>query len=162
MRPIRDGLLAQLAATNRGDPWYGTSRSALLEGISAGQAAAEVIPGAHSIWQLVLHMTAWTEEVGRRLAGGAPAAPRAGDWPAPGAVSDTAWADAKADLERAAARLRDAAAALTDDEWGARVGATRDAPLGAGITMAEMIVGLAEHDAYHTGQIALLRRAAGW
>jgi hypothetical protein len=41
-----------------------------------------------------------------------------------------------------------------------RVGGTRDAPLGTGVSYREMILGALQHDAYHSGQIALLRKSA--
>ena len=58
-----------------GDPWHGPNVVALLDGVSARDAAAEVVPGAHSIWQLVLHMTGWTREVRARLEGEAAGEP---------------------------------------------------------------------------------------
>jgi hypothetical protein len=56
-------------------------------------------------------------------------------------------------LERFAARRGEAGL----DE---PVGMTRDAPLGTGFSYYVMLHGLAQHDAYHTGQIMLLKRAA--
>ena len=79
---LETSLIEQLAATNAGEPWYGTSRSALLAGLSAEQAAEHSVPGVHSIWEEVLHMTSWTNEVRRRLDGQMPATPVEGDWPA--------------------------------------------------------------------------------
>ncbi len=52
-----------------GDPWHGPTVVALLDGMPARDAAAHVVPGAHSIWELVLHMTGWTREVQARLDG---------------------------------------------------------------------------------------------
>jgi hypothetical protein len=48
-----------------GDPWYGAAIMEVLEGITHQQAAARPIPGAHNIWELVLHMTGWVREVTR-------------------------------------------------------------------------------------------------
>jgi hypothetical protein len=39
-----------------GEPWYGTALSKLLANVTAAQAAAHPIAGAHSIWQEVLHL----------------------------------------------------------------------------------------------------------
>jgi hypothetical protein len=38
------------------------------------------------------------------------------------------------------------------------VGPARDAPLGSGVTFGVMLVGLMEHNAYHGGQLSLLKR----
>ena len=39
--------------------------------------------------------------------------------------------------------------------------ADRDPDLGTGVDRAGLIVGLAQHDAYHIGQIAVVRQALG-
>lgn len=148
-----------LAETHRGDPWYGPSRAAALEGVTAADAAARPIATAHSIWELVLHMTAWTNEVRARLAGAQAGMPKEGDWPSGAATDETAWSDARAALDRANAELVLALRALSENTLSQRVNDTRDAALGTGVTMAAMLAGLAQHDAYHTGQILLLRRA---
>jgi uncharacterized damage-inducible protein DinB len=154
-------LIGQFAATHSGDPWYGSSRSKLLDGIDANQAAAHPIPGAHSIWELVLHMAAWTNEVRRRLEGTPPADPLEGDWPPVGPVTREGWIRALASLNRTHTDLRSAIEALAPDRWSEPVGPVRDPALGTGVSVAGMLVGIAQHDAYHTGQVALLRRALG-
>lgn len=153
-------ILTQLIAGHDGDPWYGSSRARLLRGVAAADAAATPIPGGHSIWQLVLHMTAWTEEVHRRLDGAAPAEPARGDWPAlPAEPTEAAWRAARAALTRAHAKVAATAAGLTPRQLARPVGLSREPALGTGVTVGEMLVGLAQHDAYHVGQVALVRRA---
>ena len=151
-------ILDQIRQTHAGDPWYGTSRARFLEGISARDAARRPLGGAHSMWELVLHMTAWTDEVRRRLGGAEPATPEAGDWPAVGDPTEDAWERAKARLAAAHAAVLDDAARLSLPDLARRVGSVRDPELGTGVTYAGLLVGLAQHDAYHTGQLALVRR----
>jgi hypothetical protein len=83
--PVSDvavaAILDQLRRTHDGDPWYGSSRARFLEGISAHDAAGRPPGVAHSMWELVLHMTAWTDEVRRRLAGAEPGTPEAATGP---------------------------------------------------------------------------------
>ena len=57
----------QLERAYRGDAWYGPSVRAVLEDVDAAMAAAHLLAQAHSIHEIVLHMTAWTREVTRRL-----------------------------------------------------------------------------------------------
>ena len=151
-------LLTQFIAGHDGDPWYGTSRTGILRGVSAADAAATPIPGGHSIWQLVLHMAAWTEEVQRRLEGAAPATPARGDWPPVPAPTDAAWRAAKAALTRAHAQVAKMLGDMPARRLARPVGQSREPALGTGVTIGEMLVGLAQHDAYHTGQIAQLKR----
>lgn len=154
-------LAEQVDAALSGPAWHGASLEENLKGLTAEQAAARPVAEAHSIWELVLHLTAWTAEVTRRLGGAAPAAPAEGDWPAVGAVSPGAWAEAIARLGSAHGELAEAVRRYPPERWTDRVGGARDAPLGTGVSYAEMVQGLLQHDAYHGGQIGLLRKALG-
>jgi uncharacterized damage-inducible protein DinB len=145
--------------TIAGSPWHGPSLAAVLDGIDSIQAARRPIEGAHSIWEIVLHVTGWTREVARRLEGGEPAMPGCGDWPEPGPAEDAPWKADKADLEAAHGELLAALTRFAPSRLDERLGAERDAPLGTGVSFREMILGVLQHDAYHAGQIALLKKA---
>jgi hypothetical protein len=54
---IRDQLHRAFA----GDAWHGPSVLEILENVTASQAATRPIAGAHSIWELVLHIKAWND-----------------------------------------------------------------------------------------------------
>ncbi len=152
-------LRAQLRHAVADDPWHGPSIASLLDGLTPEQAAARPVAGAHSIWETVLHVTSWHREVLRRLQGNAPAMPEAGDWPPVPTVSARAWAGAIGDLHRSQAELDAALAALTPADLERPVGTLREPALGTGFSLGETVIGLLQHDAYHGGQIALLRRA---
>lgn len=154
-----DALVAELRHAHAGDPWHGPSRAAVLADVGAEEAARRPPGGAHSIWELVLHMTSWTDEVVRRLRGGAPGLPEAGDFPpVPPAPTEDAWAAARRGLDDAHARLVEAVQTFPSARLGEPVGATRDAPLGTGVSYGAMVRGVLQHDAYHSGQMAVLKR----
>lgn len=157
----RDLLRSQVHAAVDGDPWHGPPLVRLVAALSAEQAAARPVPAAHSIWQLVLHVASWQREVARRLRGNVWALPEDGDWPEPGAVTPAAWAAAVAHLDATRRELDAALAAATDADLDRRVGSERNPVLGSGVTLREAVLGILQHDAYHGGQIALLRRALG-
>ena len=79
-------IVDQLEREHTGDPWHGSPLHAILDGVTAAQAAARPLPAAHSIWELVLHMTGWKSEVRRRLSGAPAAEPDGGDWPEVGSL----------------------------------------------------------------------------
>ena len=160
-RTLRSHLADELTRSHNRGAWHGPARSELLTGISAPDAHAHPVPGAHSIWELVLHMTAWTREVSRRLHGAAPAEPLEGDWPKVASPTDANWTAALVDLDSAHAALLATVASLPVERLDDIVGSADDPALGTGTTCAMMIAGIAEHDAYHCGQIALLLRALG-
>ena len=156
---IGDLLAEQILLAHRGPAWHGASLAENLAGLTARDAAAHPVAGAHSIWEIVLHLTAWTAEVRRRLAGGTADLPQEGDWPAVGDTSEPAWAGALEDLGAAHEALADTVRRFPPGRWTERVGTERDAPLGTGVSFAAMTDGLLQHDGYHGGQIGLLRRA---
>ncbi len=154
-----DRLLDQLARMHEGDAWHGPSVMEALDGVDVRQAVARPIDGAHSIWQIALHIVAWRHEVEARVRGKAPSLPEEGDWPAVPSEDAAAWAATRAALHRshesltAAVRQLDPAALLQP------VGPSRDLELGTGVTVLGMLDGLVHHDAYHAGQISLLKKA---
>ncbi len=165
-----------------GDPWHGSNVVSLLEGVSHQVAAARPAAGGHSIWELVLHMTGWTDEVRARLAGRRAGDPIGGDWPEVTDVSQAAWARAVAALVASHAALADAVRtvdgpALVEPARETRATSTpsirasraalveparetRDPAAGSGFSQYLTVHGLVHHTAYHAGQIALLVKSA--
>src|SRR5262252_6994767 len=94
---IRD----QLKRSYKGQAWHGPSVRELLEGVTAEQAAKHPIGGAHSIWELVLHIIAW-ERVGRQriIDWKAESVPDEEDWSQVTDTSETAWNAILEELER--------------------------------------------------------------
>jgi uncharacterized damage-inducible protein DinB len=133
--------------------WHGPALADLLEDVSASDAAAHPIRGAHSIWELVLHVTAWTEIARERLAGSAKADPTPEeDWPPVKDTSADAWRATRQRLKDAHRELADEVAGLDDATLVSRLP-------GKDHTAIVMYHGIIEHDAYHGGQIALLKKA---
>jgi uncharacterized damage-inducible protein DinB len=61
-------IVDQLRRAFEGEAWHGPAVMQILEGITAAQAAAHPASGAHSIWEIVLHIAAWEGAVSRRYA----------------------------------------------------------------------------------------------
>ena len=142
-----------------GDPWHGSNIATLLDGLSAADASRHVATGGHSIWELVVHMTAWTREVHARLERAEAGEPAGGDWPEIGAATETAWADATRALFETHAALANALAETDDARLDVPVIDHRDRAAGTGLSTLVTLHGLVHHTVYHAGQIALLRRA---
>ena len=152
-------IVDQLEREHAGDPWHGSPLSAILEGITATQASARPIAAAHSIWELVLHMTGWKNEVRRRLSGAPAGEPEGGDWPEPGEPSEARWIDARRRLDAAHAELIAAVRALPEEALDEPTRDPRNRPLGTGVSRYVLLHGIVQHDVYHAGQIALLSRS---
>ncbi|MEZ5291523.1 MAG: DinB family protein [Vicinamibacterales bacterium] len=142
-----------------GDCWHGPSVVELVTGLSADAASARPIPGGHTAWELVLHMTGWADEVRARL-GGAPAGtPPAGDWPPMAAPpTDAAWRGAVERLVESHRVLAAAIRGIDDQALDAPVVDHRDDAAGTGMSLYLTLHGLVHHSVYHAGQLAMLRR----
>ncbi|MGA9772186.1 MAG: DinB family protein [Blastocatellia bacterium] len=134
-----------------GQAWHGPSLRELLNGVTAEQAVRKPLAQAHSIWELVLHISAWESAVLKMLEGQYVEAPDEGDWPAVTETSDEAWQEALAVLESRHMKLRDAVARLEDERL--------NEPMAEGKPSAYFALhGVIQHTLYHAGQIALLKR----
>ena len=155
-----DRLIDQFRRAHDGDPWHGSPLKGILAGVTAEQAARKPPNGAHSIWELVLHVTAWRNEVARRATGAPAGEPEAGDWPDVGDPTPQRWNAALAALDESHQRLVTVTRTLPDQRLLQPANDTRDRALGAGVTYYELLHGIVQHDAYHAGQIALLKKMA--
>jgi uncharacterized damage-inducible protein DinB len=154
-----DRIVDQLQRAYNGDAWYGPSVGAALAGVDARQAAERPEPTAHTICEIVLHMTAWTREVTRRLRAGVARDPEEGDWPAATAAADDDWQAIAAALDAATAELVQAISTLDDGQLEDRIGDVRDRALGSGVSRYVTLHGLIQHHVYHAGQISLLKKS---
>ena len=74
------------------------------------------------------------------------------DWPSVASTPEAAWQEALALLERTHTELRRTMSRLTD----ARL---QELVIGTDDSVEVMLHGLIQHDLYHAGQIALLKKA---
>ena len=153
-------LVSDIRSIVAGDAWHGPSWKDILHGIDANQAVRRVLPGAHTIYDLVHHTAAWAGEVARRLGGKSPSLPAEGDWPRlDSPVSEAEWQRVVMRLHSAHDELIAAIERFDPDRLDERIGTDRDAPLGSGVSYRATIAGVLAHTAYHAGQAMMLRRA---
>lgn len=141
-----------------GDPWYGSPLMRILDDITADEAAAHPISKAHSIHEIVLHIAAWKGAVIQRLKGKKAELPAEGDWPAtdPGEES---WPQALKLLRERHNELIKLTATLEDEDLRRMIGEQRDPATGSGVNVYYTLHGIIQHDVYHAGQIAILKKA---
>jgi uncharacterized damage-inducible protein DinB len=151
-------IVDQLEREYAGDPWHGSPVSQILDGVTHQQAARKPIASGHSIWELVLHMAAWKNEVRNRLSGAPAGEPEEGDWPPMTEQSERAWQDARERLELAHRLLVSAVRDLPETKLFEPTNDTRDREMGTGVTYYELLHGVVQHDVYHSGQIAILKK----
>ncbi len=146
-------LAKELEKAWHGDPWHGTNTLGLIQVANPAKVFEKPIPGAHSIAELVLHMTGWTEEAAERLQGRAAQEPDRGDWPDATVYS---WDELVSMFESANKKLISLVNQMNEADLDNPVKDERVPALGTGVSNAELINGIVQHHAYHSGQIALL------
>lgn len=143
----------QLKRAYEGKAWHGPAVREVLAGVTAEQAARRPLANAHNIWELVVHIGVWEAFVRRRLEGEVITdVPPEQDWPPVTATEAAAWKQTLAQLEVGHLKLRKALAALPE----ARLSETVQ---GMGYSVYFMLHGVVQHDLYHAGQIALLKKS---
>jgi uncharacterized damage-inducible protein DinB len=139
-----------------GEAWHGPALQQAVSGVGAEDARAQPVAGAHTIWEIVLHMTTWANEVERRLRENARPLDASEDWPAPGPEGEAAWTEVKSALVDAHRRLRQTIREFPTGRLAEQVPGTSGEDH---TSFYVMLHGLAQHDAYHAGQIAMLKKA---
>ena len=149
----------EITRATEGEAWHGPSIREALVGVESETAAARPIAGAHSIWEIVLHMTAWAIEVERRLREQSRRLLGDQDWPPVSSTTADAWTAAQEALVAAHLRLRHSIREFSPTRLGQSVPFEGERARGDNGSFYVMLHGLAQHDAYHTGQIAMLKKA---
>lgn len=149
-------LADQIRRAFEGEAWHGDSVLEILSDINAAKASARPIQDAHSIWELVLHVAAWDDAVLRRTGGTAVTLSDAENFPVVPDTSEKAWQEAVQQVKVGHERLVKAVAKFPDARLGERVPGKKQAYY----TFYYMFAGIVQHELYHAGQIAILKKAA--
>lgn len=145
-------IVDQLRRAFDGGAWHGPPLMPLLSDVDAEQAVVRPLEERHTIWELVLHINAWRDKV-RRVLGGEEmeGLPDEEDWPTVDDTGEEAWGKAVEELKRLHDELIEAVSGFGENRLDETVP-------GASYSFYNMLHGLVQHDLYHAGQIAILRK----
>jgi uncharacterized damage-inducible protein DinB len=146
-------LADQLERSFRGGAWNGPALLEALNGVEAEAATARLAPGVHTIHEIAWHAAFWIDASRRRIEGedDSGLAPGA-DFPVEPTDAVAAWGETRERLEAAHRGLHDLVLSLADERL--------DDPVsGSDPTVRGLLLGLLQHNAYHAGQIVVLRKA---
>jgi uncharacterized damage-inducible protein DinB len=146
-------ILDQMDRAFSGDAWHGPPLLGAVDGLSAEDASKHPVANAHSIWELVHHTSSWKTIGQHRLRGETVEVSMERDWPPLFEVSEVAWKRAVENLSDSHARLREVVAGLQESQLDEAAGGPPD------YTRYVLIHGIIQHDLYHAGQIAILKKA---
>ena len=145
-------IAEQLRRAFAGSAWHGPAVLQLLSDVDAATAAAHPLPEAHSIWELVLHIAAWDGAVNRRIVTGkALRLSAAENFPQVKEKTPAAWKQAISLLKKTHKDLIQTVSTLPDSRLSRRVA-------GKNYDVYFMLHGVTQHELYHAGQIALLKK----
>jgi uncharacterized damage-inducible protein DinB len=142
----------QLHRAFYGSAWHGPALMELLKDVNAETAAARPMPDVHSIWELVLHIAAWDGAGSERLAGHKCQLKGSKNFPPVPMPTEDDWRKAVAYAKNTHDALVNTVAALPEKRL-------RDQVPGKRYDFYHMLHGIAQHELYHAGQIAILRKA---
>ena len=147
-----DRIADQLKRAFEGQAWHGQSVLELLKDVGAEEAAARPVPDRHTILEIVLHNIVWNT-MAYDSTKGVPMKdlPIEEDWPSVKDISEDAWGRAMDRLIDVKTSLLKAISEFSDERLGKTV---------PGRTYSYYILfhGIIQHNIYHAGQIAILKR----
>jgi len=144
----------QLRRAFDGSAWHGPALLELLADVDAATASAKPLANIHSIWELLLHVEVWDGAGLRRLDGEKYQPTGLANFPMPPRPTEAGWRKAVAAAKRTHDALVKTVAALSNERL-------RDRVPGKRYDFYHMLHGIAQHELYHAGQIALLKKAQG-
>jgi uncharacterized damage-inducible protein DinB len=148
-------LADQIRRAFDGDAWHGDSLLEILKGVNANMAAAHPIKNAHNIWELVLHIAAWDGAALQRTGGAAVELSDEQNFPPVKDTSETAWSKAIQHAKHTHGDLVKAVAAFPDSRLQEQVPGKTESYY----NFFYLFSGIVQHELYHAGQIALLKKA---
>jgi hypothetical protein len=134
-----------------GECWIGNNFKATLHGVNATQAAKTITTGGNSIWLLTAHLIYWRTTVVNRLTGSTNPPPFK-DYTLPAELNETNWKQTLHDFEAAYHLLRTALHNIKDEQL------DKPSPRPEQ-SFYQLIMGCLQHDAYHLGQLILLKKS---
>ncbi len=144
-------MVKQFEALQHGDCWIGNNFKETLHGVNANTATKTIWQGGNSCWHLTAHLIYWRTAVVNRLTGSSNPPPFK-DFLLPEVLNEENWRQTLHDFEAAYHALRTALHNIKDDQL--------DKPtVNENQTYYQLITGCLQHDAYHLGQMMLLKKA---
>lgn len=152
MKTEIERVLEQVRRSYWGDAWHGPSVSEALHGVDAAVATSRAMPGTHTIAELAAHLEFTQQLVLERLEGRGRLTSDQENWPSvPHPLPDADWLALQRRLRDGASALETAISAFPSDRL--------DAPLvEGGSSASNNLLGHAQHNAYHAGQIMLIKK----
>lgn len=154
MIPETKKIINLLNAAYNKQPWHGESLRASLDNLNAAQAAQRPLANTKPIWEYVLHLIQWRIFCIKKLQNNAAFDIELNttmDWPELIDRSDLAWKNTLIELDKTQEEFINLLKQMDDSKLEETV-SNRTYPF------YSLVYGILQHDAYHQGQINLIRK----
>lgn len=149
-----DRIKDLLESALKGSAWSGPSMLEVLEGVNSKKAAGRPIGNVHTIWELVLHIIKWEEIAIGRLQGKDIRPTPEEDWQEPRDTSEKAWQNVIERLKQVHVELMEEISKLSLNRLD-----EPSLPKPGFLSVYILLHGVVQHNLYHTGQVAILKKA---
>lgn len=147
-----DSFADQIEKSITGPAWYGLSLVEAVKDVNAEEALVRLDDSSHGIWQQVWHLNNWIGVFHSRLNGKEMSwLPEEEDWPSTKNLTEQEWKKARDTAVASHKRFAEQARKLSDSQLNQQVP-------GKDYSFAYMLQGIAQHVAYHVGQIVLVKK----
>jgi uncharacterized damage-inducible protein DinB len=146
-------IYKNIAAIYDGQPWHGDNIQRYLSDISAEVASKKPLNLNHSIAEIVCHMTAWRNFAIEKIKGNADYEvwDTELNWQTIAALTQEEWQLIKSNLQTSQTELLKQIEQLPEHLLNAQVE-------GRKYNLRLLLQGIAQHDVYHAGQIAIIKK----
>ncbi|UCE95880.1 MAG: DinB family protein [Candidatus Bathyarchaeota archaeon] len=150
-------IVDMLMQTFDGRAWHGPSFMSVVNGVTKAQASGRPVEKGHTIWEIVSHCSYWMDAVTKALhSQRMPDIKTDEDWPKMGKTEQD-WIKTQEVARKACNELTHSLKNLDKDIFTQKVhGSYNGEPYST--TYRRMIHGISDHNTYHSGQIAILKK----
>lgn len=143
-------IVKLFTAMHHGDCWIGVNFKSALQGLTVSNAMKQSANNANNIWMLLAHIIYWRTIVINRLNGSLDLPPFS-DFSLPETFNDETWKQLLKDFEITYHLLINTIAHFPERQL-------HEISPKKNQSYFEVILGCLQHDAYHLGQIMLLKK----
>jgi len=136
-----------------GDPWLGESYMGKLEDVTDKEAFTPAMEGVHTIAELVAHVIYWRSPIIKRLKGekdwvGKMDSPD--NWPTLEQLKSKGWKKLLAEFDETQKQLTSLLTSVKPEFY--------KEEYKPGVSWDQLVEGVVQHDIYHLGQLALVKK----
>lgn len=145
-------IITQLTASMEGNAWHGPAVLELINDLNDEEASTRPLRDAHNIYELTAHITAWQKAGLRRIHGDPAILTDEEDWPVKSDATEEQWSFTRNELISVYNKLTDELKSFSPEKLDENVE-------GLPQTYYTLFHGIIQHNLYHAGQIAILKKA---